>query len=1195
MIETEVKKLLILKNIVKDYVSGDTVVRALDDVTVAFRKNEFVSILGHSGCGKTTLLNIVGGLDRYTSGDITIKGVSTKNYKDGDWDTYRNHSIGFVFQSYNLIPHQTVIANVELALTLSGVSKAERRKRAEEVLIKVGLGDQIYKKPSQMSGGQMQRVAIARALVNDPEILLADEPTGALDTDTSVQIMDILREISKDKLIIMVTHNPELADQYSDRIIRLKDGKIIGDSNPYSVEDAEANTEALIKAEAEKEALLNAEGSALTEPENTATTDVSYENDEKAAVERKEKKTPKSKKLKRPSMSFFTAISLSFNNLLTKKTRTFMTSFAGSIGIIGIALILSLSNGINAFISRVQKETLSSYPITLQKEEMDVSSFITSFMGESGKPENADPNKIYSNNVSYNLLTSMMNPATSTNNLDKFKVFLDKEDNKIKEHASLIRYGYNADINAYLKNPDGSYYKADINELFVDMAVDMGLSQNNASSMMNTSFSSFNVWQEMLPPKDAVEGGPLMHDMIKEQYDIVAGDWPKSKNEVVLLVSSDNRITDLSLYSLGLTTKDEMLSAVMGAINGTPIESEIQEFTYDQLIGITYKIIPTSDYYYKHAITGEWLDYRSETSSAELNGIIANGLDLTISGIIRQNPEATAGSLSGTLIYTYALTEYLIDAVAGSDIVKAQNANTEIDVFTGLPFVAPNDSVIPDADKPAAFKSYIAEANEMKKAEIYRLMLTTPNEDAVKAGADAMLPSLGVTPTSGRDELMSIILKYAGVGNEEIIKKYFETFTDEQLYNYIYTFALDTVRKSMTDSAQKYVDEIVNSPNAVELDAEKTKIIFGIIYAKMPPLYLNSIAQGILGAEGFNDKYGDMSNEEIYKLLLSVADAYSLGETNSSFYQGTSIVVSEQIRRAYIVEHYKSITALEQSQIEALVGTMDSTAVNTAFDGIIDEKARETYRTEKAPSQSENGKNKKLALALDTAIANNVYTDAQLVSFFDEYVPHEAPTTLEENYELFGAHDKSSPDYISIYPISFEDKEFIADIIEQYNSEQTEENDKISYTDYVGLIMSSVTSIIDAISYVLIFFVSISLIVSSIMIGIITYISVLERAKEIGILRAMGASKRDVANVFNAETLIVGFASGAIGIIVTVLLNIPIGLIIKHLSGISGIAALPPAGAVILVAISMALTLISGLIPSRIAAKKDPVEALRSE
>ena len=1181
--------MLILKNIVKDYVSGDTTVRALDDVTISFRKSEFVSILGHSGCGKTTLLNIIGGLDRYTDGDISIKGVSTKNYKDADWDTYRNHSIGFVFQSYNLIPHQTVIANVELALTLSGVSKAERRKRAEEVLIKVGLGDQLYKKPSQMSGGQMQRVAIARALINDPEILLADEPTGALDTDTSVQIMDILREISKDKLIIMVTHNPELANEYSDRIIRLSDGRVIGDSNPYSTEEAAADTEALLKAEAEKEEL--ADGVEKVTDKNDASADT-----EVATVV---KKTKKCKKQRRPSMSFFTAISLSFNNLLTKKTRTFMTSFAGSIGIIGIALILSLSNGINAFIGRVQKETLSSYPITLQKEEMDVSSFITTFMGESSKPENADPNKIYSNNISYNLLTSMMNPATSTNNLDKFKEFLDKDESKIKEHTSLIRYGYNADINAYLKNPDGSYYKADINELFVDMAVDMGLSQTNATSMMSSSFSSFNVWQEMLPPKDSKDG-QLMHEMIKEQYEIVAGEWPKNKNEIVLLVSPDNRITDLSLYSLGLTTKDEMLSAVMGAINGNPIESEIQEFSYDDLIGISYKIIPTSDYYYKHVLTGEWLDYRDSNASTELNGIIAGGIDLTISGIIRQNPEATAGSLTGTLIYTSELTEYLVDAVAGSDIVKAQNENESIDVFTGLPFTAPENSVVADADKPAAFKAYISEATVMKKAEIYRLILTTPSEDEVKAGAEAMLPSLGVTPTSSRDELMGIILKYAGAGNEEIIKKYFETFSDEQLYAYIYNFALDTVRKSMTDSAQKYVDEIINSPSDIELDAEKSKILFGVIYNSNPTA-LRGIAT-MLSQGSFKLDIEGKTDAEVYGLLLSVMDAYSAGETSSNFYGNLMLnpmLVTTDMQKAYIVQHYKSITALEQSEIESQVNAMDATRAKTIFDGIIDEKARDTYRAEKAPSQSEDNKNKKLATALDAMLAKDEsaggYTAAQLTAFYDEYVPQEAPTTLEENYSLFGSHDKSSPDYISIYPNSFEDKEIIADIINNYNSAQTNEDDKISYTDYVGLIMSSVTSIIDAISYVLIFFVSISLVVSSIMIGIITYISVLERAKEIGILRAMGASKRDVANVFNAETLIVGFTSGMIGIIVTVLLNIPIGLIIKHFSGIAGIAALPPVGAVILVIISMTLTLISGLIPSRIAAKKDPVEALRSE
>ncbi len=1190
--------MLILKDIIKDYVSGDSKVRALNGITVAFRKSEFVSILGHSGCGKTTLLNIVGGLDRYTDGDITIKGVSTKNYKDADWDTYRNHSIGFVFQNYNLIPHQTVISNVELALTLSGVSKAERRKRAEEMLIKVGLGDQLYKKPGQMSGGQMQRVAIARALINDPEILLADEPTGALDTDTSVQIMDILREISKDKLIIMVTHNAELAEKYSDRIIRLKDGQIIGDSNPYSTEDAEKDTAALIKAEA-KENLFkpdNVNINVTNDSQNVSDVPKVEKNTEKNVTQKRKKDN----KQKRPSMSFFTAIGLSFNNLLTKKVRTFMTSFAGSIGIIGIALILSLSNGINAFISRVQKETLSSYPIMLQKEEVDISAFITNFMGENSKPENADPNKIYSNSVSYNLLSSIMNPATNTNNLDKFKEFLDKDENKIKDHSSLIRYGYDADINAYLTNPeDNSYYKADINELFVDLAVDLGFSQNNASSMLSSSFSSFKIWEEMLPPKDP-ESGALIHDMIKDQYEIIAGKWPENKNEVVLLVSSDNRLTDLALYSLGLISEDDVFAAIMSAISGNPAESQIREYTYDQLLGISYKLIPTSDYYYWNVAEEEWMDYRDSTNANELNGLISGGLDVKICGIIRQNSEATTGSLTGTIIYTSALTDYLIEEVANSDIVKAQNATPAIDIFNGLPFTAPEDSLIPESEKPAAFKSYIKLANEAKKAEIYKLILTTPSEDEIKEAADRILAMAQISPTSSRDDLLKVVMEYAGGENGEnnaLIIQYFSTFSDEDLYKFIYNFVLETAEKSIVDSRQKDVDQIINAPSDIELDAEKTKILFGIILNSAPDK-LGEIAKELANTTSiFNLNVEGKTPIEIYAELLTALDFYSISSQNLNLFGSltSDALITNDIKKGYIFTYYKTQGQLSDDEISALVNAIQSDRIPTVFDSIINEQAFDTYRTEKAPSQSEASKNKKLAKAFEIALENNSFSDSQLIEFYDEYVPVKSSSTLEDNLALFGSHDKNSPDYIAIYPNSFEDKEVIADIIEEYNNAQTNEDDKISYTDYVGLIMSSVTSIIDAISYVLIFFVSISLIVSSIMIGIITYISVLERSKEIGILRAMGASKRDVANVFNAETLIVGFTSGAIGIIITILLNIPIGLVIKHLSGISGIASLPVGGAIILVIISMTLTLISGLIPARIAAKKDPVEALRSE
>ncbi len=835
--------MLKLQDIVKEYQSGDTIVHALKGINLEFREHEFVSILGQSGCGKTTMLNIIGGLDRYTSGDLTIDGISTKKYKDKDWDAYRNHKIGFVFQNYNLIPHQTVLSNVELALTLSGVSKTERRRRAIDVLNQVGLGDQINKKPNQMSGGQMQRVAIARALINNPEILLADEPTGALDSETSVQIMEILKDISKDKLIIMVTHNPELATQYSSRIIRLLDGKVIDDSNPFNASESVSKNEG---------------------------------KDAKSSTEKTNLKKEKGKKLK-TSMSMLTALSLSLNNLMTKKARTFMTAFAGSIGIIGIALILSLSSGMQNYIDKVEQDTLSSYPLTIEKSTIDYSIFFTA----SEKKDDGtiyEPNRIYSNNMMTSMMDSMLT-SISVNDLKEFKSFLDNPENGVKELTNDIQYGYDVDMIVYKKDTENGIFQVNPSTVMAELygSEEMG---SQISSMMQT-----DVWTEMLDNDK----------LIASQYDVVTGRMPQNYDEVVIVVNEDNTISEYSLYALGildLTEFKKMFSQMqMGEVPENTLSNEQVSFSYDDLLSQSYKLVINTDIYTEE--NGIWTDRSSDNEY--MKNLIQNSIELKVVGIIRPNKDAASTSINGTIAYTNELTKYVIDKINESTIVKQQIANPELNVFTG-----------------------------------------------------------------------------------------------------------------------------------------------------------------------------------------------------------------------------------------------------------------------------------------------NAFTD----------------TTYENNLTTLGAADLSNPASINIYARDFESKEKLADIIDKYNDdmEAAGYDDKvIQYTDYVGLMMSSVSDVINAISYVLIAFVAISLVVSSIMIGIITYISVLERTKEIGILRSIGASKRDISHVFNAETLIVGFVAGALGIIITLLLNIPINIIIESITGISGVASLPAGGAVILVIISMLLTFIAGLIPSRVAAKKDPVIALRSE
>lgn len=1004
-------ELLKLKNIVKEYGEADSKVRALSDISIEFRKSEFVAILGHSGCGKTTLLNLIGGLDKYTSGEMTIAGRRTADFADADWDTYRNHSIGFVFQSYNLIPHQTVLANVELALTLSGVSKTERRERAVEALGKVGLSDQLYKKPNQMSGGQMQRVAIARALVNDPEILLADEPTGALDSENSVQIMEILKEISHDKLIIMVTHNPELAESYATRTVRLLDGRIISDSDPYTSEEIG--------------------GEKTTDEENRSRT---------------KKKKKRDTYDKHTSMSFMTALSLSRNNLLTKKARTILTAFAGSIGIIGIALILSLSSGIQTYIDQVQEDTLSSYPITLEAESIDISSMFQS--KESSDEGNGEARTdeelgeyVYTNTAIYDLVNSMNSIETSKNNLSDFKKYIEKEDGNgktlLSDYASSVKYSYDVPMNIYVENKNGDIIKANALSMIENLAANIaGGSTEAMSGIFNTSimsmYSGLNVWQEMLPPYEEKEDGGLVSELLTEQYDLLYGKWPESYDEVVLIVSRNNQINDLVLYSLGLLTSEEMSENFLAMDSGDMIEQKNGPWSFEEICDRKMRIVLSADMYVKDSVTDKYIDL-TETDFGVMT-LYEKGIEIKISGIVRANPDAISTAMSTGIGYTTALTEHIIDETMERDIVKAQLADTSTDVLTGYPF--PDESTSePNAEEVKnAVDEYLAGLNSAEKAAVYMELMSVPTSE------------------------------------------YLDTMTAQ------YTSNLD----------RSTVEAMIKSEY---------------------PEYESMIA--------------DIPDE-------------------------TLMQYAEEMIRAKITEEYAA-------QIEAVLSGMTAEELAASLDAM--EFSEDDYKV-----------------------------------MYEKYIPVEiSDSTYEENLELLGIVDKDSPSSIYIYAATFADKDEIANVISDYNA-TVDDEDKISYTDYVALLMSSITSILNAITYVLIAFVAISLVVSSIMIGIITYISVLERTKEIGILRAIGASKKDISRVFNAETLIVGFTSGVIGIVVTVLLCFPINWIIRALTDINNLrAALPWQGGLILVLISMALTLIAGLIPARLAAKKDPVVALRTE
>jgi len=1010
-----------LKNIVKTYVAGDTKQDALKGVSMNFRENEFVSILGQSGSGKTTLLNIIGGLDRYTSGDLIINGVSTSKYKDADWDYYRNHSIGFVFQSYNLIPHQSVLSNVELALTLAGISKKERRARAIEVLKKVGLADHIHKRPNQMSGGQMQRVAIARALINNPDILLADEPTGALDSETSVQIMELLKEIAKDKLVIMVTHNPELAAKYSTRIIRVLDGCIVDDTDPYNVPD------------------------------------------QISVIPQKRKKI---------SMSMGTAVSLSFNNLKTKKGRTLLTSFAGSIGIIGIALILSLSTGIQDYVNDLQRDTLSSYPVSIEKEESPLASILTaSASEEDGGDTEKKENTVYSNNRMYELFNAMFASDSETNNLTKFKSYLDermaedgdeKESDVLKDHVETIQYQYDVKLNTYIETEDG-YRSTDMSSVFTNGATSQSTSSDDSSdnsmaSMMGMSSSSMSqmsnsmmsLWSELLPGSD----GELISDMVYDQYDLEAGRWPEAANELVLIMSDQNEITDVAFYALGLMSDEEVTDMMKAVMKSETLSTKQREISYDDILETTFKLILNPDYYTKEA-NGTWSYIGDDKDS--MNLVIDHGYDLKIVGIIKPNPDAAVTSATGSFGYTSALTQYVIEQTNNSELVKEQKLpeNENLDLLTGLPFVITEENDPTDEEKAEKIKEYFAGLNDVEKTKIYTEILSEPTDEEIE-----QMTSMYMNNFSSRDAIITLVASTMGM-DEETAKSYLEDYSDEELQEMLQKQLVQMIKENKSDSAQ----------------------------AQVLQMRVNATEQG------------------------------------------------------------------------DLFGTAGYAAVAKAFDELIDSTD-------------------------DTTV---------LAKYYDEYMPSTVSgSTLEETLQKLSAVDINSPSTINIYAKSFDDKEKIADVITQYN-ETAEEDDQISYTDYVALLMSGVNTMINAVSYGLIAFVSISLVVSSIMIGIITYISVLERTKEIGILRSVGASKKDISRVFNAETAIIGLTAGLMGIGVTLLLNIPISMVIDNLTGIGNIAKLPVMGAVILVAISVALTMIAGLIPSKLAAKKDPVIALRSE
>lgn len=1090
--------MLQLLNICKSYTTADFTQTALDNVSVSFRDNEFVAILGPSGSGKTTLLNIVGGLDHYDSGNLIIDGISTEQYKDKDWDAYRNNRIGFVFQSYNLIPHQTVLSNVELALTLSGVSRAERHDRAVAALQKVGLGDHVNKKPSQLSGGQMQRVAIARALINDPEILLADEPTGALDSKTSVQIMDLLTEIANDRLVIMVTHNPELAEDYATRIVTLTDGVIRSDTDPYEP---------------------TAEDMRVSE-----------------------------KPARRTKMSFLTALSLSFKNLMTKKGRTLMTAFAGSIGIIGIAAILSLANGVNNYIKSVEEETLSEYPLQIQSTGFDMTSMMlgaaTGAGGNTGEAEgDGDQDKVGVTEMVTNMFSSI-----GSNDLASLKEYLDSGQSDIDQYTNAIEYTYNVAPQIYSSNTDK------LRQVNPDKSLSaLGLGSTASSNSLMSMSMSTDVFYEM--PSDP--------NLYESQYDVKAGHWPENHNEVVLVLTGNGNISDFMLYTLGLRDANEFDDMVkkFAAEEEVTTPDNIEQPTYDDILGITFKLVQATDYYVHDDEFNVWKDKTDDTDY--MRNLVNNGEDVKIVGIVQPREDATATMLSSGINYPSTLTDYVIEQAASSTIVKDQLAHPDTNVFTDKPFGEEDDG----------------EGFDMQS-------LFTIDGDAIQAAFKFDESAL----TSG---LSGMSLDLSGLSLDMGSLPAFDGSS----------IALDPSSIDMSNLVDFSDIKLDLGDVQPTMDSAKMQAAMEDIMAGFNPWYANwaqeQVAQGKVPTMEDEAK-AYLESEEVQK---KIADAI-MGSIDMK--QATE-ALQTQLQQQLSAKMQQAVPAMAQaleSQLQASITTAMSSYMQNVLGAYMQQMqtALET-QVSAAMQQSMNqiAANMSNAMSIDESAFANAFQmnmdENDLTELMMSMMGKE-DASYDNNLKKLGYADFNKPSGIDIYPIDFESKEKVIGILDAYNDRMTAdgEDDKvITYTDFVGTLMASVTDIVNMISYVLVAFVAISLVVSSIMIGVITYISVLERKKEIGILRSIGASKGDISRVFNAETIIVGFTAGVIGIGLTMLACIPANAIVYSLFDVANVASLPWQAAVILVAISVFLTFLAGLIPSSAASRKDPVEALRSE
>lgn len=1154
MEEGEKEYMLQIQHICKEYRTGNLVQKALDDVSLNLRDNEFVAILGPSGSGKTTLLNIIGGLDRYDSGDLIINGVSTKKYKDRDWDSYRNHTIGFVFQSYNLIPHQTVLSNVELALTISGIGKEERRKRAIDALKKVGLGEQLHKRPSQMSGGQMQRVAIARALVNDPDILLADEPTGALDSDTSIQVMDLLKEVAKDRLVVMVTHNPELAEEYATRIVNLRDGKIRSDTDEYIVDEQ-----------------------TLKEPEH--------------------------KNMGKSSMSFLTALALSFNNLKTKKARTLLTSFAGSIGIIGIALILALSNGVNGYIQSIEEETLSEYPLQIQSTGFDITSMMVGNTGTDDKSKDSSGKKNKDGQVKVMEMVTNMFSKMNTNDLKSLKKHLEKDNDALKSYTNAVEYDYDVDPQIYREDSDG------VRQVHPDKSFSsIGIGADSGANSMMSSMMSTNVFYRM--PKNT--------SLYEKQYDVKAGRWPKKYNECVLVLSQDGGMTDFLLYTLGLRDQMELDDMIKAFASEEEIKtpSSLGTYTYKDILNKKFKLVNQADYYEYDSQYKVWKD---KSDNAEyMKKLVADGENIKIVGIVQPAEGSKATALNMGIGYPYSLMTHVAEEAKNSEIVKQQKVSPDINVFTGEKFG--EDSGDNGLDMNSLFsvdEDALQKAFGMGDTDLAGSLGNSLDFSKAVNLQDAFKLDVKVKPGGMQKMAVSLMEGYQAYAKTHPEADY--SHLGDNFSEYLKTDGAKQIMK-------KYFSKILKESGKVTITEEKVQKL------------LTDIMQGFekyVKDQGIGDISADQYGTYFRQYLQTAEAKQIITDWVNDLYKDVDIEISEADLQAMAQELAAGYLSYAQEKGYADVTKMGENFA--AYLGTADGKQRlsnglsETLDMKSLESQLSSGMNaymkqamgayaKSFGNALETQIGQNlqsVMTDAMKIdtdAFAKAFqfnmteddltelmmsMSGTASATYDSNLQKLGYADFAKPSEIDIYPKDFESKEQVVDYLDRYNKKMEKagkDEQVISYTDVVGTLMSSVTDIVNTISYVLIAFVAISLVVSSIMIGVITYISVLERKKEIGILRAIGASKRNVSQVFNAETFIIGLCAGLIGIGLTLLLLLPGNMIIHAVADNSNVnAVLPVIPALVLIALSVVLTLLGGLIPSKKASKSDPVTALRTE